>query len=50
MLYHLKLSPVLQRLYLVFHVVKLTAASEDPISRRCSKLPLDPFIIGREKE
>jgi len=48
--YHLKLSPALQRLHPVFYVVKLTLASKDPISGKCSSLPSDLIIInGKEK-
>ena len=49
-LYCLKLSPILQRLYLVFHIVKLTTISKNPISRRYSKLSPDSVIINREEE
>lgn len=50
MLYHLKLLLVLWKLYLVFHVIKLTSALENPIPRRHSKPPLDPIIIDEEEE
>jgi len=50
MSYHLKLSPTLQQLHLVFHIVKLTTASKDPISGRHSEPPSNPIIADREKE
>ena len=50
MAYYLKLPPVLQKLYLVFYVIKLTLASKDPISSRYSSLPLDLIIINKEEE
>jgi len=50
MLYYLKLLSTLQRLYLVFPVVKLTAISDDPIPKRYSSLFLDPVIIDREEK
>jgi len=50
MLYCLKLSLALQRLYLVFYIIKLMSALEDPILERYSKPSLDPIIIDREEE
>ena len=50
MSYCLKLPPALQRLYLVFHIVKLTTIPKNSISRRHSKLSLNPVIINREEE
>ena len=50
MTYHLKLPLVLQRLYLVFHVVKLTLASKDSISGRYSSLSPDLIIINKKEE
>jgi len=50
MLYHLKLLSILQRLYLIFLVVKLTTTSNDTISRRYFSLPPNTIIINREEE
>ena len=49
-LYCLKLSPTLQKLYLVFYIIKLTTIFKNPIPRRHSKLPPDSVIINREEE
>ena len=49
-LYCLKLLFGLQRLYLMFLVLKITTTSNDPILRRFSSLFLDLVIIDREEE
>ena len=49
-LYCLKFSLTLQRLYLVFHIVKLTSTSKDLILERYPSLSLDMAIIDREEE
>jgi len=49
-LYHLKLLPVLQRLYSVFNVIKLTTIPKNPISDRHPCPLLDPVIIDRKEE
>ena len=49
-LYCLKLLFELQRLYLMFLVIKLTAASNNPIFGRFSSLFLDLVIIDKEEE
>ena len=48
--FHLHLSPSMSRLHLVFNVVKLTLAPEDPIPGRRPRPPPLPEIINREKE
>jgi len=50
MLYCLKLSLALQRLYLVFYIIKLMSGLEDPIFERYSKSSLNPIIIDGEEE
>ena len=50
MLYHLKLFFILQILYIVFHVVKLSITFEDPISEQYLCFQLDLIIINREEE
>jgi len=50
MAYHLKLPHWMKQLYLVFNVVKLTLALDDPIpGRKMTDHPL-PIIIDREAE
>ena len=50
MAYHLKLSHWMKQLYLVFNIVKLTLALDDPITeRKMEDHPL-PIIINREAE
>lgn len=48
--YYFKLFFTLQKLYLVFSVVKLSATSNDLISRRYSNTLLNSVIINREKK
>ena len=50
MAYYLKLPSVLQKLYLVFYMIKLTLASQDPISSRHSSLPPDSIIVNKEEK
>ena len=50
MLYYLKLSPVLQRLHPMFHIIKLIPASKDLIPERYSSSSLNLIIINEEKE
>ena len=50
MSYQLKLSLVLQRLHLVFNIMKLTAVSEDPIPKSSLDLLPDSVIINKEQE
>jgi len=50
MLYHLKFFLALQKLHPVFHVVKLTTVSKDPISKRYSEPILDPIIVDGEEK
>ena len=50
MLYYLKLSLMLQRLYLVFLMVEHTAFSDNPISKRHFNIFPDPVIIDGEEE
>ena len=49
-LYCLKFSPTLQRLHLIFHIIKLISTSKDLILERYSSLSLNMVIIGREEE
>lgn len=49
-LYHLKLPLILQRLYSVFNIVKLTATSKYSISNKYYNSLLDFIIINKEKE
>ena len=46
----LKLPSALQRLHLVFYIIKLTPAPEDSISGRYSSLSLSLIIINKEEE
>jgi len=48
--YHLKLPHGMRQLYLVFNVVKLSAAPEDPILGRKPQAPLPPIVVDREEE
>ena len=48
-LYYLILLSVLQRLYLVFSIVKLSITSNNPISRKYSNIPLDLVILSTKK-
>jgi len=50
MLYCLKLSLCTLKLNLVFHVVKLTSAPKDLVSKRCSSPSLNLIIIDRKEE
>ena len=50
MLYYLKLQLILQRLYSVFNIVKLTTISKYSISNKYYSFPLDFIIINKEKE
>ena len=50
MLYYLKLSSTLWRLYLVFLVVKLTATPADLISRKYFSPSPDLVIIDKKEE
>ena len=47
---HLKLSPILQKLHLVFLVVKLTTISNNLISKRYSSPLSNLVIINGEEE
>jgi len=48
--YHLKLSHGMRQLHLVFNVVKLSAAPEDPILGRKPQALLPPIIVNGEEE
>ena len=48
--YHLKLPHGMKQLHPVFNVVKLSAASEDPILGRKPQAPLSPIVVNREEE
>jgi len=48
--YHLKLPHGMRQLHLVFNVVKLSAAPEDPILGRKPQAPLPPITIDGEEE
>ena len=48
--YWLKLPHRLRQLHLVFNVVKLSTAPDDPIPGRKSQAPLPPIVINRELE
>ena len=48
--YHLKLSYGMRQLHLVFNIVKLSAALEDPIPGRKPQALLPPIVIDREPE
>jgi len=48
--YHLKLPHGMRQLYLVFNIVKLSAAPEDPILGRKLQAPLPPIVVDREEE
>ena len=48
--YRLKLPHGLRQLHLVFNVVKLSAALDDPIPGRKPQAPLPPIIVDREPE
>ena len=50
MLYYLKLPSTLQKLHLVFLVVKLIVISADFIPRKYSSSPLNLAIIDEKKE
>ena len=50
MLYYLKLQLILQRLYSVFNIVKLTTISKYSIFNKYYSFPLDFIIINKEKE
>ena len=50
MLYCFKLPPMLCRLYLVFHVVKLTLVPNNLILGICSSSSLNLIIIDREEK
>jgi len=45
--YYLKLSLIIKRLYLVFNVIKLTATYKNLISSRCLDLLSDPIPIRK---
>ena len=47
--YQVKLPPSMNRVHLVFHVVKLKLAPQDPIGRHVQPPP-DPVVIGGEPE
>lgn len=49
-LYCLKLSPTLQRLHLVFPVIKLVTVLTNSIPKRYSSSSLDPAIINKEEK
>ena len=40
----------MHHIHLVFHLVKLKAASQDPIIRKQANLPPDPIVIEEELE
>ena len=48
--YWLKLPHRLRQLYLVFNVVKLSAAPDNPIPERKPQAPPPPIVINRELE
>ena len=48
--YCLKLPHGMRQLYLVFNVVKLSAAPEDPILGRKPQALLLPIVVNREEE
>ena len=48
--YRLCLPPSMSRIHLVFNVIKLALAPEDPIPGRCPRPPPLPEIINGEKE
>ena len=48
--YYLKLPPTINRLYLVFNAVKLTAVLEDYISGHCSETPSNPTLIDEQEK
>ena len=48
--YHLKLPYAMKKLHLVFNVVKLFVALNNPILEQRSEPPLLPIIVNREKE
>ena len=48
--YYLKLPHGIRQLHPVFNVVKLSAASEDPILGRKLQAPLPPIVVDREEE
>jgi len=50
MSYYLKLFPTLQRLYLVFPVVKLITVPDNPIPGKYFILSSNPVIIDRKEE
>ena len=50
MLYYPKLLSILQRLHLIFPVVKLTTAPNNLIPKRYSTITPDSIIIDREEE
>ena len=46
--YHLKLPPIIKRLYLVFKIVKFMAIPKNIISGRCLILLLDLILIDED--
>jgi len=48
--YRLKLPHGLRQLHLVFNVVKLSAAPDDPIPGRKPQAPPPPIVVDREPE
>ena len=48
--YRLKLPHGMRQLHLVFNVVKLSAALEDPILGRKLQAPLPPIVVDGEEE
>jgi len=48
--YRLVLPPPMRHLHLVFNIVKLSPAPNDPIVRRRRNLPQPPELIDREEE
>ena len=48
--YHLKLLYAMKKLHLVFNVVKLSVALNNPILEQRSEPLLLPIIVNREKE
>ena len=48
--YCLVLPPLMRRLHLVFNVVKVSPAPDDPIVRRRRNPPLPPELVDGEEE
>ena len=48
--YHLCLPPSMSQLHLVFNVIKLTLALDDPVPGRCLRPPPLPEIVNGKKE